>query len=186
MDYIISDLHVNHKSIIGFSQRPFKSVNEMNEAIIDNWNSVITHNDRVFLLGDVMFSREFDEILKLLLKTLNGKIILILGNHDVPLEKLFKKNQYRVPDHKLFIIGHILDTKVDFGCNTFIKSVMCHYPLYSWNASMNGRPHFYGHVHNNTIKNDKVNHYNVSAEVLNYTPSKFSDVLTNPNCFVIV
>ena len=79
--FFTSDTHFNHTNIIQYCQRPFKSTDEMNEAIIDNWNSVVGEEDTVFHLGDFCLgsSAEWNKILN----RLNGKIYLILGNHDL-------------------------------------------------------------------------------------------------------
>lgn len=73
--------HFGHENIIYFCKRPFKSVEEMDEALIKNWNSVVDPNDYVFHLGDFCFkgSQYWDRILN----QLNGHKFLILGNHDL-------------------------------------------------------------------------------------------------------
>ena len=48
----ISDMHLDHGNIIAFDNRPFKSVNEMNRALIENWNNVTSSNDTVIIAGD--------------------------------------------------------------------------------------------------------------------------------------
>lgn len=78
--YVTSDLHFGHKNIIKFENRPYKDVEEMTEGLINNWNSVVTANDLVYILGDFSFmgKRKTEEVLK----RLRGKKILIKGNHD--------------------------------------------------------------------------------------------------------
>jgi calcineurin-like phosphoesterase family protein len=80
MIYFTSDLHFNHKNILKFTKRPYKNVEDMNNDIIKIWNNIIKKTDIVYILGDFCFcgrqlKREF-------LKRLNGKKILIIGNHD--------------------------------------------------------------------------------------------------------
>lgn len=79
--YFTSDTHFNHANIIGFCSRPFKNVNEMNETLIANWNRVVGVDDIVFHLGDFCLggSAEWTNVLN----RLNGKIYLIVGNHDM-------------------------------------------------------------------------------------------------------
>lgn len=79
--FFTSDTHFGHESIINFCNRPFSSVKEMDQALIDNWNSVVGPNDYVFHLGDFCFkgTQYWDNILN----QLNGHKFLILGNHDL-------------------------------------------------------------------------------------------------------
>ena len=79
--FFTSDTHFNHNNIIQYCQRPFKSSDEMNEAMIDNWNSVVGEDDTVFHLGDFCLgcAEEWNKTLN----RLNGRIYLILGNHDL-------------------------------------------------------------------------------------------------------
>lgn len=55
--FIVSDLHFFHKGVLGFcpDTRPWKDVDEMNEGLIDHWNSVVSTDDVVFCLGDFSF-----------------------------------------------------------------------------------------------------------------------------------
>lgn len=79
--WFTSDLHFGHRNIIQFCNRPFKSVEEMDETLIENWNSVVKPNDLVFNLGDFAFAPNWRWAE--LLGRLNGTHILILGNHDI-------------------------------------------------------------------------------------------------------
>ena len=81
MIYFTSDLHLGHDQEFIWGARGFNSVTEMNEKIITRWNSRITKDDDIYVLGDlVMGGVENIE----LLKQLNGKIHIIYGNHDGP------------------------------------------------------------------------------------------------------
>lgn len=80
MIYFIADTHFNYRNIIEYCNRPFKDTNEMNEYIIQKWNSVVKENDIVYHLGDVGFGTT--EMLKELVSRLNGTKILLRGNHD--------------------------------------------------------------------------------------------------------
>ncbi len=79
--FFTSDTHFNHSNIIRFCRRPFKDVNCMNETLIGNWNSVVGTDDVIFHLGDFCLggAAEWTRILD----RLNGRIYLILGNHDM-------------------------------------------------------------------------------------------------------
>ena len=78
--WVISDTHFYHSKILGYCQRPFETVEEMNEVLIKNWNSVINEGDIVYILGDFCFGNK--EMLREIVSQLKGRKILILGNHD--------------------------------------------------------------------------------------------------------
>lgn len=78
--YFTSDSHFWHKNILDFEKRPYSSVEEMNEGMIQTWNNNIGDNDVVYHLGD--FSLTNYENTVDVLSRLNGKIVLIKGNHD--------------------------------------------------------------------------------------------------------
>lgn len=83
MIYVTSDLHFNHDRPFIYEPRGFSSVEEMNEAIVERWNKVVTPNDTVIVLGDIMLGGpdKLQEGLDLVSR-LNGILRLVRGNHD--------------------------------------------------------------------------------------------------------
>lgn len=79
MKWFISDLHWAHKNVINYCNRPYSSVEEMNEAIVNNWNAVVKSEDIVYVLGDLCLNPKWAD---LFVPQLNGTKILIPGNHD--------------------------------------------------------------------------------------------------------
>lgn len=79
--FFTSDFHVGHSNVIKHDGRPFKDVNEMNQTLIDNWNSVVSDEDIVFYLGDFAY-RCHPKTMKWFVSQLKGKIYFIMGNHD--------------------------------------------------------------------------------------------------------
>lgn len=136
--WITSDIHFGHKNIMTYcpDSRKFKDVTHMDESIIQIWNTTVEPDDLVYLLGDVAFCGP-DKALAIL-KRLNGKIILIAGNHD---RKALNNKQFR----SFFEVVHdYLEITVEG-----IKVVLFHYPIFSWNGMYRGSIHFYGHSHGN-------------------------------------
>lgn len=87
--WLISDTHFNHENIIGYGQRPFSDVTDMNETMVENWNKFVKDGDKVYHLGDVYMSngaRAFE-----ILKRLKGRKRLILGNHDNGKDQVLQK-----------------------------------------------------------------------------------------------
>ena len=71
--FITSDHHFFHKNILKYEDRPFETVEQMNSSMIKSWNSVVSKNDKVFHLGDFIFSNKEDT--KSIVSKLNGKIL---------------------------------------------------------------------------------------------------------------
>ena len=78
--YLTGDMHFGHTNIIKYENRPFSSAAEMDATIIKNWNSVVSKNDTVIVVGDVSFYNK--EKTAEIVQQLYGKKILIKGNHD--------------------------------------------------------------------------------------------------------
>jgi calcineurin-like phosphoesterase family protein len=86
--WVVSDTHFNHANILTFKDsdgnptRRFNDVEEMNEAMIENWNSVVKPGDKVYHLGDVLFGHNKQEWMNNNWPRLNGSKRLVIGNHD--------------------------------------------------------------------------------------------------------
>lgn len=139
MIYFCSDLHFFHKNIILYSKRPFSTVKEMNETLVENWNKNVNPNDTIYHLGDFSFG-SYEETKNILAKgNLNGKINLIIGNHD----QQIKKHRQELIDSGL--VESIEEYKELKYNNHFF--VLFHYPIASWNKKHHGAIHIHGHCH---------------------------------------
>lgn len=78
--FVTSDLHFGHSKSFMYEPRGFTSVEEHDEIIIQNWNSVVNKDDIVYCLGDIMLNDNIGGMEKL--SRLNGIIRLVRGNHD--------------------------------------------------------------------------------------------------------
>jgi calcineurin-like phosphoesterase family protein len=136
--YFISDPHFGHKNIIKYANRPFTSVDEMDETIIKNWNGMIGKTDEVYILGDVSLTNS--ERTNEILNRLNGRLYLIKGNHEKSVMSS-KENRDRFE-----WIRDYYELKYEYnGKRNMI--VMCHYAMRVWNKSHHGAYHLYGHSH---------------------------------------
>lgn len=142
MNYYISDLHLFSKNQtiegLNFDNRPFKTIDEMHEAILNNWNSRVTNGDTVYILGDIS-NRGKNEDLIAFVARLKGKKILIAGNHDDIRDYRYKQLFYAVYDY--FELSENVKGQA-------YKLVLCHYPILMWNGQHNGTILLYGHLHN--------------------------------------
>lgn len=75
-----ADLHFGHKNIARFCDRPWADVAEMNENLIARFNSVVAPGDTTYIVGDLSFTSITETIS--LLDRLNGRLLLVPGNHD--------------------------------------------------------------------------------------------------------
>lgn len=173
MNFYISDMHLGHKKIIQMSKRPFENVEEMQEKMIENWNSTVSENDDVYLIGDIFY--KFGGNMETLLKQLHGHKHLIIGNHDIRLLKDKKACAYFDSIDNYKEIEDTIDGKV-------VHLVLFHYPILEWNGFFQNNIHLYGHIHNNTsndtykITKKLKNAYNVGADILGFTPRTLAKV----------
>lgn len=136
--YYIADTHFGHEAIIGLCSRPFNSVREMDDFLVEAWNSVVRPTDIIYHLGDFSFGGAAHA--KAIFRRLNGRKILILGNHDIDrdgraLDYLCDLAWDQAPTHAL--------TTTDGGERVFLS----HYAHRVWPSSNRGSVHFYGHSH---------------------------------------
>lgn len=132
MDFFIADTHFFDRYCIKYDGRPFSDVEDMNETIIKNWNSVVSREDTVYIVGDYSYGNGADIVSTA--QRLKGKKILIRGNHDndVNLKYAFAE------------IYDYLEVHTDGG-----MVILCHYPISSFkDMQKGGTVHIYGHVHN--------------------------------------
>lgn len=165
MNYYISDLHFEHTRILQFCKiRPWKTVDEMNQALVDNWNSRVTKDDHVYMLGD--FCMSVTGFINYMNK-LNGYKHVIMGNHD---PANIRNN--KIPN----VFFHDLIHTVKEGGD---KVVLCHYPIHEWPNYYRGAYHFYGHVHGTRLSHDD-KAFEVCADVIGFFPRTFKEIIEMP------
>ena len=170
--FFTSDTHFNHANIIKFCNRPFKDVEQMNEVMITNWNNAISKDDTVFHLGDFCLggAAEWTKILD----RLNGKIYLIMGNHDL-------KN---IRQGFISRFEHVaMQMRIEIGKK---RIYLCHYPFLCFEGSYKDDVwQLFGHVHtrrsNSGIDAGRLQYlyptqYDVGVDNNNFTPVSFGQV----------
>jgi calcineurin-like phosphoesterase family protein len=169
--FFTSDKHIGHSNIIKYCNRPFRNVNEMNKAIVDNHNAIVDKKDIVYDLGDFGWFKDMAHAREII-QSLNGQHFLIKGNHDhkgflTATEDLFVKiksmHTVKVPDP---------DAKD--GKNQYI--ILCHYPLMVWNRGYHGAWHLHGHCHGNLQEPFPSTRMDVGVDCFNFSPVPYSHI----------
>lgn len=129
-NFYIADTHFGHQDIIAFDNRPFSDTMAMEETIINNWNSVVSDDDDVYVLGDMFWDMKWEDANAIAIQ-LNGAIHNIIGNHD-------KLSVFCFSNYREYM------TITDNGRHV----VLCHYPILFYNNMTSPDwYHLYGHVH---------------------------------------
>jgi calcineurin-like phosphoesterase family protein len=141
--------------------RPYRNVEEMNIALINNHNSIVTEEDITIHLGDFIWKGlNFDDIVY----QLNGFHIFVKGNHDkaYPNKTIALKNyfKYEIKENQIFEFEYLNK-----------RFVACHYPFYpqEWNGGYRNIMHFYGHVHKELASLENIA-YHVGVDTNNWHP----------------
>jgi len=156
-----SDTHFGHANIIKYCNRPFSSPWEMDEALVTNWNNVVTPDDVVYHLGDFAFGHGVaQEYISKIAKRLNGDIHLIRGNH----EKLGQSISWRFTS-----INDYAEIEIEKQI-----IVLFHYGMRTWRNAMKGSWHLYGHSHGGLAPYDKS--LDIGVDCWNFTPVNFQQL----------
>jgi calcineurin-like phosphoesterase family protein len=179
--WITSDPHYNHKNICRsvtnwrtqdgdvptYNTRDFQSIDQMNDALVNNINFKVGQNDTLIILGDIAFGG-FESIGKFLDRLVCKNIHLVLGNHDHNI----RNNRENIQE--LFIsVSDYLQVRIndqDF--------VLSHYPFSSWNGLNKGVIHLHGHVHlSNQNKWGNGKRLDVGVDGNGYFPYKITEIV---------
>jgi calcineurin-like phosphoesterase family protein len=157
--WFTSDTHFGHNAIIRFSNRPFSSVEDMDETLIQRWNERVKPNDLIWHLGDFAFHKTPTQ-LEELFNRLNGTKCLITGNHD-------HNDTRRLP-------WTIIKALTTIGFDKKLPIVLCHYGMRVWDRSHHGSLHLYGHSHNTLPGNNQS--LDVGVDCWDYRPINIDEI----------
>ncbi len=170
MIFFTADTHFGHANIVRMCDRPYSSIDEMDEALISAWNERVKGNDTVYIVGDMFFRCDRPEEI---LGRLKGRKRLILGNHDGSwTEKVELARYFQSVDKFL----EISDGKRAL--------TLCHYPLLSWKHTMRSYM-IHGHIHNDTnadfwpLLRCRDNVLNAGVDINGFHPVSFDELLEN-------
>jgi len=128
--YFTADTHFGHAGILHACKRPFASIGEHDELVVEAWNATVAPGDTVYHLGD--FALGPAEAAERIFRRLNGRKCLVAGNHDKRSRRLPWAEQH----------DGIREVSVESR-----HLVLCHYPLRSWTRAFRGSLHLFGHTH---------------------------------------
>ena len=171
--FFTSDTHFDHTSILRHCNRPFGDIEEMNQALIENWNRVVGKNDLVFHLGDFAFGGA--EVWNRFLDQLNGRIVLVVGNHDIYHLRVEMLERFEQVAFELYVV---IDNQPIF---------LNHHPFLSYGDSHGTVWQLFGHVHTRGNGEGKekdkqrlpllmATQYDVGVDNNDYTPISFERV----------
>ncbi len=166
--WFISDTHFNHANIIKYCNRPYKDVQEMNNSIIQRWNSCVERDDIVWFLGDFVFFKKSDleqqDYVKRIVHSLNGNIYFLMGNHDRRISRhpsyWYQFGFRKVYDYPVVWMDHYILSHAPFNTEPF-KNI-------------------HGHIRNSYPELDVTkNSFNVSVEVIDFKPILFEEIVSS-------
>ena len=165
--YVTSDLHFGHDREFVWKARGYNSIEEMNEDYVHKWNSTVSDEDDVYVLGDLMLG---DKSNIEYIKRLNGKIILIRGNHDTP-KRIEAYKEIGIEVHDIFYLP--------YKGRYFI---LCHFPIANEEfirmviEDNSEVVNLYGHVHSNAPLGYNNGTYHVGVDTNNLAPISLEQI----------
>lgn len=135
--FFTSDTHFGHRGMIGRCGRNYPDTDSMDADLVRRWNDVVPSNGMVYHMGDVSFAKPARTLD--LLRQLNGRIVLVRGNHDAKLTRDVRM--------RFEIVEPLLEINVERDDGTLQRITMCHYAMRVWNRSHYGAWQLHGHSH---------------------------------------
>lgn len=174
MIFFTADTHFGHKNILKLCDRPFETIEEMNEKMIGNWNDRVSGMDTVYIVGDMFFRCSDAEVI---LKRLKGKKKLIVGNHD--------SSWINKVDLKRYFVS--VDNLLEISDGKHALTI-CHYPLLTWKHAQKSYM-VHGHIHADTSADyfplicNRPNVLNAGVDINGFMPVTFDELVENNNKF---
>lgn len=158
--FFTADTHFGHANILRTQGRPFASIEEHDEALISNWNAVVPARATVYHLGDFAFRSTVPAVDYR--KRLNGRIVLIEGNHD--------RHDKTLP----FVVDEVHQLGIIIRLNKR-RITLCHYSMRTWYRMWDGGLHLYGHSHGHLPP--LPGSLDVGVDCCDYRPISFEEVV---------
>lgn len=204
--WVVSDTHFGHEAIMKFEptrteEMSLAGFSDQTEWLIHNWNQVVGKDDLVLHLGDFAFQGQ-----ESLIHQLNGRIVMLVGNHDMASIERFRKYSSSLSIANCCLVEGVISNEMGYfndilGFSGLMKEIngkkifFSHYPLLSDDSYLEGRPkaardamaevfmeeccdlNIHGHLHSKDAFTDKSIEINVSVERIGFRPVKLKSVL---------
>ena len=156
MYWFTADTHYGHKNILEYYSRPFSSVEEMDETLINNFNSVVKENDITIFAGDFTLIKNKSIVYKKYINRLNGKHVFLKGSHDywIPRKNSITRWEKKIGKHYI---------------------VVDHYAYRVWPRSHYNSIQLFGHSHGNLEPVGK--QCDIGVDCHNFYPVSFNQII---------
>lgn len=159
--WFTADFHLGHKNIIRYCNRPFKTVEEMNDTLVERLNDRVKATDTLYFLGDFSIgprarAAEFRRRIHC------KRIFAVPGNHDRETRTLSQEFSWQ-------------NDLVEVSVNSQ-RIVLCHYAMRVWNHSSHGAWHLYGHSHGRLLEVDASLSMDVGVDTHDFAPWQFDEI----------
>ncbi len=187
MIFVTADTHFGHTNIIKYTNRPFTTVEEMDAALIANWNATVGNNDVVYHLGDVAL-RNFDAFVAYM-GALQGQIYIVPGSHDNNWLEGWQKQMgmrkqavYSASGLQVLLRPPLVTLRPNIYAGSMAgipdpppAIVLCHYAMLSWEISHYGSWQLYGH-HHGALNTESRYSIDVGVDVWGYKPVTLAEI----------
>lgn len=167
--FYVADTHFRHSKILDMCARPHRDIAAHDDDLIRRWNAVVREDDIVFHLGDFSLGLGDVDAVRSIFYHLNGKKILIIGNHDLRKDGTIHPTLAGLGWHQP--PTPLLETS---DCGQ--RVVLCHYALRTWPGQHRGAWHFYGHSHAALPDFGRSRDVGVDVADVDFTPRTFSEL----------
>lgn len=170
MIWFTSDTHFGHENVLKFTDRPWETIWQMNDAIVDSINGRVAVDDELYILGDFSFKMTAQDAYGLRKRIACRRIHLVPGNHDKDWTQPAVAGAFTVEPP-------ICVLKIDGQ-----KIVLCHYPMADWQGMSHGSWHLHGHIHssggayNEFNRKQGLQRYDVGCDANGHSPVSLDEL----------
>lgn len=167
--FYVADTHFCHDRILSMQPRPFSTIAEHDETMIERWNAVVSPDDLVYHLGDFALGLNNPDRVRGIFSRLHGRKHLIYGNHDI-------MRDGRLHPTILGLEWAARPEAIMFVQDEGERVVLSHYAQRAWQGHLKGSWHFYGHAHGRLPSEGRSRDVGVDMPDVAFTPRTFREL----------